>query len=95
MHRMDAMTKLALAAMVFSVLLADGSARAQELDNPTPGQLLNKDYLTSTGETVPRPGGSQASGPSPRHRSQEERELSTAHGIDDLIEGRICDNCGD
>lgn len=88
MHRMDAMTKLALAAMVFSALLADGSARAQ-----TPGQLLNKDYLTSTGETVPRPGGSQASGPSPRHHSQEEQELSTAHGIDDLIEEGICTNC--
>jgi hypothetical protein len=42
------MTKLASAAMVFSALPADGSARAQDLDNPTPGQLLNEDYLTST-----------------------------------------------
>ena len=83
------MTKLAGTAMVFFTLLANVSARAQELDNPTPGQLLNKDYLTSTGETVPRPKGPQA----PRDRAREEQERSTANGIDDLIDERICSNC--
>ncbi len=83
------MKKSALTAMGFITLQAGVSARAQELDNPTPGQLLNKDYLTSTGETVPRPGGPQSS----RVREQEEQEQSIANGIDDLIEGRICSNC--
>lgn len=81
------MTKLALAAMVFSAMLANGSARAQ-----TPGQLLNEDYLTPTGETVPRPGGPKVS-VSPRDRAREERERTIANSIDDLIEGRICTNC--
>ena len=39
----------------------DGGLVAPELSKPTPGHLLNQDYLTSTGETVPRPGVPQAS----------------------------------
>ena len=66
------MVKLAL-VIIFTTLTAgvaanaqnDGGLVAPELSRPTPGHLLNQDYLTSTGETVPRPGVPQASGPTP------------------------------
>ena len=62
------MGKLALTALIYTALMApvgaiaqsgqsgDGELVAPELSKPTPGHLLNQDYLTSTGETVPRPG---------------------------------------
>ena len=87
------MLKFALAAAVFAALAADVSADPQngpgniapELSQPTPGQLLNKDYLTSTGETVARPGLPQASGPSPLDRSLQRQ--------DNQIDNSICTNC--
>jgi hypothetical protein len=64
----------------------DNKLLAPELAKPAPGQLLDKDYLTSTGETVPRPGVPQASGPTALDRKiQEEDNRSTtasARGAD-------------
>jgi hypothetical protein len=58
------MAKLLLTAIIFSLpfaaVAADGQSGggyvAPELSKPAPGQLLDEDYLTSTGETVERPG---------------------------------------
>ena len=40
----------------------DGTYVALELGQPAPGHPLRENYLTSTGETVPRPGLPQSSG---------------------------------
>ena len=58
---------------------------APELSKPTPGQLLDKDYTTSTGETVPRPGVPQASGPTPLDRKIQQE--------DNKIDNSICKGC--
>ena len=87
------MGKLALGTLIFTVLMAGAAANAQnnggnvapELSKPTPGHLLNQDYLTPTGETVPRPGVSQAPGPSPLDRSMQKQ--------DNRIDKSICSNC--
>jgi hypothetical protein len=89
----DPMGKAALAAVIFTALMAqvaafaqsDGGNVAPELSKPTPGHLLNQDYLTSTGETVPRPGVPQASGPTPLDHSLEQQ--------DKQIDRSICSNC--
>jgi hypothetical protein len=52
---------------------------------PTPGYLLNQDYLTSTGETVPRPGVPQSSGTTPLDRAIREQN--------DRIDNSICTGC--
>ena len=86
------MVKLAL-VVIFTTLTAGVSAVAQndggyvapELSKPTPGHLLNQDYLTSTGETVPRPGVPQASGPTPLDRAIERQ--------DNRIDNSICTGC--
>ncbi|PNG27541.1 hypothetical protein [Methylocella silvestris] len=68
--------------------LIGGAALAQiapELSEPRPGQLLDKDYLTSTGEVVPRPGVPQASGPTKLDKSMQRR--------DNNIDKSICSNC--
>ena len=51
----------------------------------TPGHLLDQDYLTSTGETVPRPGVPQASGPTPLDRPIERQN--------NRIDNSICTGC--
>ncbi|MGO9673161.1 MAG: hypothetical protein ACLPSF_03160 [Methylocella sp.] len=92
------MRKLALTATIVTALMAGVAANAQnsggqnsgglvapELSKPTPGHLLNQDYLTPTGETVPRPGVSQAPGPSPLDRSMQKQ--------DNRIDKSICSNC--
>ncbi|MGA2638455.1 hypothetical protein [Methylocella sp.] len=87
------MRKLALTAIILTALMAHGAANAQnsggglapELSKPTPGHLLNQDYLTPTGETVPRPGVSQAPGPSPLDHTLEQQ--------DNRIDKSICSNC--
>jgi hypothetical protein len=63
----------------------DNKLLAPELAKPAPGQLLDKDYLTSTGETVPRPGVPQASGPTPLDRKIQEE--------DNRIDNSICKGC--
>jgi hypothetical protein len=50
-----------------------------------PAGLLNENYLTSNGQTVPRPGVSQGASPSRLDRRIEER--------DNRIDLRICSNC--
>lgn len=62
-----------------------GGLVAPELSKPAPGHLLDQDYLTSTGETVPRPGASQASGPTPLDRAIEQQ--------DNKIDNSICKGC--
>ena len=63
----------------------DNKLLAPELAKPAPGQLLDKDYLTSTGETVPRPGVPQASGPTPLDRKIQEE--------DNRLDNSICQGC--
>jgi hypothetical protein len=63
----------------------DNRLVAPELSRPTPGQLLNQDYLTSTGETVPRPGVPQASGPTPLDRAIQQEN--------NRIDNSICTGC--
>ncbi len=47
----------------------DGGAVAPGLSQPPPVHPLHENYLTSTGETVPRPGLPQWSGETPLDRS--------------------------
>ncbi len=87
------MVRSALIVIIFTALTAGVAANAQndggyvapELSKPTPGRLLDRDYLTSTGETVPRRGVPQASGPTPLDRSIERQN--------DRIDNGICTGC--
>jgi hypothetical protein len=63
----------------------DGGYVAPQLSRPTPGHLLNQDYLTSTGETVPRPGVPQSSGETPFDRYIGQQN--------DRIDNSICKGC--
>ena len=63
----------------------DNSLVAPELSKPAPGQLLDQDYLTSTGATVPRPGVPQASGPTPLDRKIQQEN--------NQIDNSICKGC--
>ena len=58
----------------------DNKLVAPELSKPAPGQLLDQDYLTSTGATVPRPGVPQGSGPTALDRKiqQENNKLDSS-----------------
>jgi hypothetical protein len=87
------MVKLLLAAIIFSAPLpavaangqSEGGYLAPEFSKTTPGQLLDKDYLTSTGETVARPGAPQSSGETPFDcyiRQQNDR-----------IDNSVCQDC--
>ena len=64
---------------------SDDGYVAPELSRPMPGQLLNQDYLTSTGETVARPGASQSSGETPFDRYIRQQN--------DRIDNSICKGC--
>ena len=87
------MVKLMLTAIIFSAPLAAVAADGQsvggyvapELRKPAPGQLLDEDYLTSTGETVARPGVPQSSGLTPLDRSMEQQ--------DNRVDNSICTDC--
>jgi hypothetical protein len=87
------MVKLMLTAIIFSAPLAAVAADGQsvggyvapELTKPAPGQLLDQDYLTSTGETVARPGVPQSSGETLFDRTIREQ--------DDRIDNSICNGC--
>jgi hypothetical protein len=87
------MAKLKFIAVIISLLMADVTAYAQndggyvapELSRPTPGHLLDQDYLTSTGDTVPRPGVPQASGDTPLDREMRQQN--------DRIDNSICVDC--
>jgi hypothetical protein len=58
---------------------------APELSKPEPGQLLDKDYTTSTGATVPRPGVPQGSGPTALDRKIQQE--------DNKLDNSICKGC--
>jgi hypothetical protein len=62
-----------------------GGLVAPEITKPTPGHLLDQDYLTSTGETVPRPGASQSGGTTPLDRAIQQQ--------DNKIDNSICNGC--
>ena len=87
------MTRLLLAAVVlippFAAFAAngqsDGGYVAPELSKPAQGRLLDQDYLTSTGETVPRPGVPQSSGDTPFDRYMRQQN--------DRIDNSICSAC--
>ena len=88
------MAKLKFIAVILAASMASVAAHGQDKDNglvapeiskPTPGQLLDQDYLTSTGETVPRPGASQSAGPTPLDRTIQQQ--------DNKIDNGICKGC--
>jgi len=58
-----------------------GTRRVSELGKPTRGHLLDQDYLTSTGETVARPGVSQSSGTTPLDRWVGQQDNRIYNGI--------------
>jgi hypothetical protein len=74
-----------LTAGVAANAQSDGGYVAPELSRPTPGHLLDQDYLTSTGETVPRPGVPQSSGTTPLDRALRQQN--------DRIDNSICTGC--
>jgi hypothetical protein len=63
----------------------DNGLVAPEISKPAAGQLLDQNYLTSTGATVPRPGVPQASGPTALDRKIQEE--------DNRIDNSICKGC--
>ncbi len=75
----------ALIASAAANAQSDGGYVAPDLSRPTPGHLLNQDYLTSTGETVPRPGVPQSSGTTPLDREIRQEN--------DRIDNSICNGC--
>lgn len=87
------MVKLLLTVIILIAPLAavaangqsGGSHVAPELDKPAPGHLLDQDYLTSTGETVPQPGVPQSSGETPFDRYIEQEN--------NRIDNSICSGC--
>jgi hypothetical protein len=87
------MTKLKFVAVILLGEIAGGAYAqdnggglvAPELNRPAPGHLLDRDYLTSTGETVDRPGASQSAGPTPLDRKIQQE--------DNKIDNSICKGC--
>ena len=86
------MAKLTVIAALLLGAIAGGAAYGQdnnlvapELSKPTPGQLLDQDYQTSTGATVPRPGVPQGSGPTPLDRKIQQEN--------NQIDNSICKGC--
>ena len=73
-------------ALVLAASMAAGAAYGQDNGGgPAPGRLLDQDYLTSTGATVPRPGASQSAGPTPLDRAIQQQ--------DNKIDNSICSGC--
>ena len=88
------MTKWKFIAVILAASVASVAAYGQdnggglvapEISRPAPGHLLDQDYLTSTGETVPRPGASQSAGPTPLDRAIQQQ--------DNKIDNSICNGC--
>lgn len=72
-------------AGVTPVAQGAGGPVPPQTGGPTPGRLLIRDFLTSTGATVPRPGLPQSAGPSELDRSIERKN--------DQIDNSICKGC--
>jgi hypothetical protein len=87
------MLKLLLIVIIFiaplSAVAADGQSDggyvAPELSKPAAGHLLDENYLTSTGQTVARPGMPQSSGETRFDRYIEQQ--------DDRTDNSICKGC--
>jgi hypothetical protein len=87
------MLKLTLTVIIFVTLMGGVAAGAEnndgyvapELMKPTPGHLLDEDYLTPNGDTVARPGVPQSSGETPLDRFIRQQ--------DDRIDSSICNGC--
>jgi hypothetical protein len=88
------MTKLIFIAIILIAPMAGVAAYGQdngggyvapELSKPAAGRLLDQDYLTSTGETVARPGASQSAGTTPLDRAIQQQ--------DNKIDNSICSGC--
>jgi hypothetical protein len=87
------MVKLLLIVMIVIAPMAavaangqsDGGYVAPELSRATPWHLLDKDYITSSGATVARPGVPQSSGETPFDRYIEQQN--------DRIDNSICKGC--
>ena len=87
------MAKLQFITVILAASMAGVAADAQdengyvapELAKPAPDHLLNQDYLVPTGATVPRPGASQAAGPTALDRAIEQQ--------DNKIDNSICSGC--
>jgi hypothetical protein len=86
------MGRAVLSGLIFTVAQAGavqaqplGSADAPPAPRHRPAGLLNENYLTSTGQTVPRPGVSQGAPQSGLDRDVEQE--------DNLVEKSICSNC--
>jgi hypothetical protein len=86
------MGRAVLSGLLLAVAQA-GAVQAQPLDSANappaprhrPAGLLNENNLTSTGQTVPRPGVSQGAPQSGLDRDIEQE--------DDLVEQSICSSC--
>jgi hypothetical protein len=92
MARVKSMAKsIVIAAFLFAATAGvgaygqDNGLVAPELGKPAPGHLLDQDYTTSTGATVPRPGVPQASGPTALDRKIQQQ--------DNQIDNSICKGC--
>lgn len=87
------MLRLMLIVIILSTLPASIATKAQndagsvapEPNRPVQGHLLDRDHLTSTGQTVPHPGLPQSSGETPLDRSIEQQN--------DRIDNSICSAC--
>ncbi len=87
------MVKLSVIVITFVVPMSavaangqrDGGYVAPELSRPTLWHLLDKDYLTSSGATVARPGVPQSSAETPFDRYIEQQN--------DRIDNSICKGC--
>ena len=85
------MAGISIMAPFVATMIATASpyAQAEQVEVAAPsresmnGGLLNRNYLTFTGATVPRPAVSQ--GPALQHRA--------IHDRDDHLRIRICGNC--
>jgi hypothetical protein len=91
------MRKLVLSAIVLTMMAHSaanatdyGGMVAPELSQPKPGQLLNKDYLTPTGETVQRPGVPQSGVGTEFDPSVIRKHMKQ---LDNKINDDICSNC--
>ncbi len=76
---------LAAAQVVTVQAQSPVSAEGRSTAHSRPDALLKENYLTSTGQTVPRPGVSQGAPPSRLDRRIEDK--------DNLIDLNICSNC--
>jgi hypothetical protein len=74
-----------LCAPVTAITVVQAQTGTDPAPRPKAGRLLNENYLTSTGETVPHPGVSQGAATTDLDRRIRRRN--------DGIEQSICSNC--